>query len=185
MIKLTKLSSQQRQILNGLIIGASVLLCCFLMLTRLPGMELLGMAPNWFLIWIVAWSLKRKVFPSILAGLTLGMIQDGMTSTPHSGPSHVISLVLVAFLTAKLQKQRYIKEDFISVAIIVFAMAIVAQTAIAIQHFLYQFRDYDNILREYQLISLTSAILSSLWAPVLYYPLNIWWEQLKSATSDQ
>jgi rod shape-determining protein MreD len=184
MIKLTKLSFQQRYILNGLIIGASVLLCCFLMLIRVPGMELLGMAPNWFLIWIVAWSLKRKVFPSILAGLTLGMIQDGMTSTPHSGPSHVIALMLVAFLTAKLQKQKYIKEDFISVAIIVFAMAIVAQTAIAAQHLIYQFRDYETILRDYQRISLTSAILSSLWAPVLYYPLNIWWERLRAATSD-
>ena len=28
----------------------------------------------------------------------------------------------------------------------------------------------------YQRIALTSAILSSLWAPVIYYPLNQWWK---------
>jgi rod shape-determining protein MreD len=178
-IKLAKLSSKQRQILNGFIIGASILLCLFLALTRLPGMELLGMAPDWLLIWIVTWSLKRTAVQGIVAGLALGMIQDGMTSAPVSGPSHVLSLVFVGFLTAKLQKQRYIKEDFISVALIVFGMAVVSETIMAIQHIVHQIRNPAEIWLDYQRIALSSAILSSLWAPVLYYPLNQWWEQLK------
>jgi rod shape-determining protein MreD len=179
-----KLSSQQRQILNNLIIGGSVLLCLLLNPTRLPGMELLGIGPDWLLIWTVTWSLKRTVFQGIVAGLVLGMIQDGMISAPVSGPSHVLSLVLVGFLSAKLQKQRYLKEDFISVALIVFVMAIIAESAIALQHVLYQIRKPEEIWTDYQRIALSSAILSSLWAPVIYYPLNRWWtiisrEQLK------
>ncbi|MBF2021712.1 MAG: rod shape-determining protein MreD [Hydrococcus sp. C42_A2020_068] len=176
----SKWSSEQRQILNGFIICASVLLCACLTFVRLPGMELLGIAPSWLLIWTVSWSLKRSVFQGILAGLALGMIQDGMTSAPASGPSHVLSLVLVGFLTAKLQKQRYLKEDFISVALIVFAMSIVAEAAIAVQHILHHIRAPEEIWLDYQRISLSSAILSSLWAPVLYYPLNRWWEKLKA-----
>jgi rod shape-determining protein MreD len=179
-MKLSKWSSEQRQILNGLIICASALLCACLTFVRLPGMELLGIAPNWLLIWTVSWSLKRSVFQGILAGLALGMIQDGMTSAPASGPSHVLSLVLVGFLTAKLQKQRYLKEDFISVALIVFVMSIVAEAAIAVQHILHHIRAPEEIWLDYQRISLSSAILSSLWAPVLYYPLNRWWEKLKA-----
>lgn len=171
-----KLSSQQRQILNNLIIGGSVLLCLLLNPTRLPGMELLGIGPDWLLIWTVTWSLKRTALQGMLAGLALGMIQDGTISAPASGPSHVLSLVLVGFLSAKLQKQRYIKEDFISVALIVFVMTIIAESAIALQHILHQIRKPADIWTDYQRIALSSAILSSLWAPVLYYPLNCWWE---------
>jgi cell shape-determining protein MreD len=32
----------------------------------------------------------------------------------------------------------------------------------------------------YQQVALASAILSSLWMPVLYYPLNCWWEKVES-----
>ncbi|OKH20988.1 rod shape-determining protein MreD [Hydrococcus rivularis NIES-593] len=179
-MKLSKWSSQQRQLLNGFIICASALVCACLTFVRLPGMELLGIAPSWLLIWTVSWSLKRSVFQGILAGLALGMIQDGMTSAPASGPSHVLSLVLVGFLTAKLQKQRYLKEDLISVALVVFAMSIVAEAAIALQHILHHIRTPEEIWLDYQRISLSSAILTSLWAPVLYYPLNRWWEKLKA-----
>jgi rod shape-determining protein MreD len=179
MIRLSKLSSQQRQILNGAIVVGSVLLCACLAYIRLPGMELLGIAPDWLLIWIVTWSLKRTVDRGAIAGLALGMIQDGMSSASLSGPTHVLPFVLVGFLTAKLQKQRYIKEDFISVALIVFIMVTIAEGAIAIQHVLYRIRTLEEAWLDYQRIALSSAILSSLWAPVLYYPLNRWWTQFK------
>jgi hypothetical protein len=32
-----------------------------------------------------------------------------------------------------------------------------------------------DIWMQHQRIALSSAILSSLWAPALYYPLNRWW----------
>jgi len=142
---------------------------------RLPGMELLGIAPNWLLIWVVAWSLKRTALQGALAGLVLGLIQDGMTS-PH--PTHVLSLVLVGVLTGRIQKQRYIQEDFISVALIVFGMAVVGETVTAIQYTFIGDRNLAEIWTDHQRIALSSAILSSLWAPVVYYPLNRWWEQI-------
>ncbi|MCL1465958.1 rod shape-determining protein MreD [Argonema galeatum] len=172
-----------------MVIFGSVMLCLLSLPTRLPGMELLGLGPNWLLIWVVAWSVKRSVFSGAIAGLTLGLIQDGMTA-PY--PTHAISLACVGILTAFLKKQRYVEEDFISVALIVFGMALVAETVFALQFMMafmaktvlaLQFmtmsdRNLSEIWTENQRIALTSAILSSLWAPVIYYPLNLWWEKI-------
>ena len=36
----------------------------------------------------------------------------------------------------------------------------------------------DVPLHAHQRNALASAILSSLWAPVIYYPLNLWWEKM-------
>lgn len=148
-------------------------------------MELLGIAPNWLLIWVVAWSVKRTAAQGALSGLFLGLLQDGMTSP---NPTHALSLAVVGILTARLHKQRYIQEDFISVALIVFGMAVLAETITALQ---FNFLDASvggadgftshtlaDIWTYHQRIALSSAILSSLWAPVVYYPLNRWWERL-------
>ncbi|PSB15992.1 rod shape-determining protein MreD [Phormidesmis priestleyi ULC007] len=153
----------------------SVLLCLMVLPTRLPGMELAGIGPNWLLIWVVAWSVKRTMFQGAMAGLILGLLQDGMTS-PF--PTHAVSLVLVGVLTARLQKQRYIEEDFISVALIVFGMAVLAETVTAIQFSLQGGRSLVEIWTYHQFIALSSAILSSLWAPIVYFPLNRWWERM-------
>lgn len=175
MNNVSQFSPWARQILNWVVTVASVILCLIVLPARLPGMELLGIAPNWLLIWVVAWSLKRTPLQGALAGLILGLIQDGMTSP---NPTHVISLALVGILTARIQKQRYIQEDFISVALIVFGMAVVGETVSAIQYTLMGDRNLAEIWTDHQRIALSSAILSSLWAPVLYYPLNRWWERI-------
>lgn len=169
--------------LNWTVTVGSVLLCLLLLPTRLPGMELLAVGPNWLLIWVVAWSVKRTAFQGALAGLVLGLIQDGMTSP---NPTHALSLAIVGILTARIQKQRYIREDFISIALIVFGMAVLAETIIAIQFSWQTFvsdtaavnRNLGEIWVYHQQIALSSAILSSLWAPALYYPLNRWWERI-------
>lgn len=178
--RLSKVSGwhpQTRQFINWLVTLGSVFLCLLILPTRLPGMVLLGIAPNWLLIWVVAWSVKRTVFQGAMAGLALGLLQDAMTN-PH--PTHALSLALVGMLTARLQKQRYIQEDFISVALIVFGMAILAETVTAIQFGFLGLSSWQEIWAHHQLIALSSAILSSLWAPVVYFPLNRWWERLRS-----
>ncbi|HEY9648238.1 MAG TPA: rod shape-determining protein MreD [Chroococcidiopsis sp.] len=181
----SKLSPFGRQIVNCVVTVASVLLCLFILPTRFPGMELLGVAPNWLLIWVVAWSVKRAAWQGAIAGLCLGMIQDGMT---FPQPSHALGLAIVGVLTARLQKQRYIQEDFISVALIVFGMAVVAETITALQFSALNFttnvtpnRTLTEIWLYHQRIALSSAILSSLWAPAIYYPLNRWWERVTVA----
>jgi len=195
-------SPRFRSFCNWLIVVGSVLLCLMILPTRLPGTELLGIRPNWLLIWVVVWSVKRNAYQGAIAGIALGLIQDGLTAfdgvpmvdgimPPNfegsegsaadlllSYPSHVISLMLVGILTAKIQKQRYIQEDFISIALIVFGMAVVAETITAIQYSVQGLRNITLVWTEHQRIALSSAILSSLWAPVLYYPLNRWWEYM-------
>lgn len=174
-MNISQLSSGLRQIINGLVTVASVVVCLLLSLTRIPGMELLGIGPNWLLIWVVAWSVKRNALQGAIAGCVLGLIQDGMSSPD---PSHTFSLILVGILTARIQKQRYIQEDFISVALIVFGMAVVSETVSAIQ-FSLSGGNWSEIWYYHQRLALSSAILSSLWAPILYYPLNIWWERIR------
>lgn len=173
-MRVAHLSPRQRQLLNGFLIASSVLLCLLLSLTRLPGMELLGVGPNWYLIWVVTWSLKHKVLSSVMAGLTLGLLQDSISS---SYPSHVVVLVLVGFITARLQ--RHIKEDLITIVLLVFLLTLVAEAAIALQYALLETRPIDEIWLDYQRIALGSAVLSSLWTPALYYPLHSWWEKLQ------
>ena len=154
----------------------TVMLCLLMLPTRFPGMELLGIGPNWLLIWVVAWSVNRSVFSAMLSGIILGLLQDAMTSPD---PTHALGLGIVGMLTALIQKQRFIQEDFISIALIVFGMAVVADTIFAVQLSLTGNRHADSIWTYYQRATLASAILSSLWAPVVYYPLNRWWQQMK------
>ncbi|MFB2738367.1 rod shape-determining protein MreD [Umezakia ovalisporum] len=172
-----------RQLLNWSITVGSVLFCVLMLPTRFLGMELLGIGPNWLLIWVVAWSVKRSVWEGMLAGVVLGLIQDAMTSPE---PTHAITLGFVGFLTALVQKHRFIQEDFISIALIVFVMAIVAETIFGLQLTLMgnaysgeSVRKVKYIWAYYQRVALASAILSSLWAPILYYPLNLWWRKIK------
>jgi rod shape-determining protein MreD len=152
----------------------SVVLCSLLAFGRLPGMAIAGIGPNWLLVWVVIWSLKRSAWMGALAGLVLGLIQDGLT-TPE--PTHVWSLVLVGVLTARLEKERFVQEDFITVAMVVFVMTMIGETVMAIQFSLIKDGpSLGEIWSYHPKILLSSAILSSLWAPILYWPLNQVWQ---------
>ncbi|NEQ44486.1 MAG: rod shape-determining protein MreD [Leptolyngbya sp. SIOISBB] len=162
----------------GVVVG-SALVCTLLLPMRLPGMVLLGVSPSWLLMWLVVWSVQRTALEGAIAGLILGLIHDGLTGY---FPTHTIGLTLVGFLTARIQKQRFIQEDFVSVAIIVFGMTVLAQTSMALQITLHQlvsstspYPTLPEIWLQHQRIALSSAILSSLWAPAVYYPLSRWW----------
>ncbi len=190
MIDLADLHPNLRRLLNWIVTIGSVVLCALILPTRLPGMELLSVAPNWLLIWVVTWSVKRTMLQGAIAGLSLGFIQDGMTAPE---PTHALSLALIGVLTARIQKQRYIKEDFISIALIVFGMAVVSETIFALQFSLQALIDSahrgNRTLAEiwfyHQQVALSSAILSSLWAPVVYFPLNRWWETMQDLEQPQ
>ena len=162
-------------ILNTLVIVISVTLCCLLYLLRLPGTELLGISPNWLLIWIIAWSVKRSVWQAAIAGVALGWIYDSLTI---GNPSHVLSLVMVGVITASLNKERYIGEDFVSMALIVFVMTIMAETIFALQYVWLQLRSFTEIWHDYLRITTVSAVITSLWTPAIYVPLNRWWEMI-------
>ena len=139
----------------------------------------MGIAPNWLLIWLVAWSLNRPVFLSVMAGIALGLTQDSMTFSGMSVvPTHALGLAIAGGLTSLLQKQRYMQEDFISIALIVFGMAVIVETMHAVQMTLMK-ANMDNIWALQQRIALSSAILSSLWSPVIYFPLSRWWRSLE------
>lgn len=174
MLNQTKKSFDLLKILNILVILTSVVICSLLMLVDIPGMELLGNSPNWLLIWVVAWSIKRSIWQGAIAGMIIGLIYDGITTSP---PSHILSLVVVGVLTSSLQKQKYIGEDFISVAFIVFFMTVVAETVFAFQYGRQQILSMPEVWQQYQQIVIASATISSLWSSAFYYPFNRWCEK--------
>ena len=142
-----------------------------MMLVDIPGIELLETNPNWLLIWLVAWSIKRTIWQGAIAGLIIGWIYDGIAV---NSPSHVLSFILVGMLTSSLQKQKYIGEDFISVALVVFFMTILAETIFAWQYATEYLVSIDEVIQKYKQIVIISAIITSLWSPAFYYPFNLW-----------
>ncbi len=118
-----------------------------------------------------------------IAGIVLGLLQDGM-SAPF--PSHTIGLAVAGLLTARLHQRWFLQEDLISVALVVFGLAVITETAMALQ-LTVQYLSSENplypnlgiIWQYHQRVALSSAILTSLWAPALYYPLKKWWDRYR------
>jgi rod shape-determining protein MreD len=179
---------------NGLhisIVIASVGLCLILLPSRLPGMEILGVGPSWLVMWTITWSLNRSIWHAATAGIVLGLIQDGMTfpasATLGTVPTHVWSLTIVGVLAFWLHKQRYLDDTILSVSIAAFFLTIVSEFITGLQYFLETAiqqspaasMDSLNYLWTNQSPTiLIAAILSGLWMPILYYPLNFWWRKI-------
>ncbi|MBD2393060.1 rod shape-determining protein MreD [Cyanobacterium aponinum FACHB-4101] len=161
-----------------LIIVVSIAACCILLMVRISGLELLGVTPNWLLIWLVTWSVRRNIWQSAIASICLGLIWDSLTGI---FPSHVLGLLVVGIFTSNVYGKEYIKEDLISIMLIVFGMAIINETITALQYSIQTQVPLTDIWLNYQKNSLTSAIISSLWTPLVYYPLNY----LVNKTSEQ
>lgn len=163
------------KIINLLFVSASVAVCIVLMLANIPGMELLEVNPNWLLIWVVAWSLNKMAWQGAIAGLIVGCIYDGIVI---STPSHILSFVVVGVLTSSLQTQKYLGEDFISVAFIVFFMTFLSEAIFALQYAGEHSIGIKDLLQKYQQGVIISAIITSLWSPAFYYPVNLWQKKL-------
>lgn len=174
------------QLLNCFVNASSAMACILLMLVRIPGMDVFGIGPNWPLIWLVAWSLRRSLLQAVIAGLVMGFLLDGISATQ---PSHAVPLVIAAIITFFLSNlvMKNIQEDFISVALIVFGMAIVVEMIRALQFSPWSLSTLQNdlatIWSDRQRIAVISAILSSLLAPVVYFPLSRWWKFHKKSSS--
>ncbi|MBE9221371.1 rod shape-determining protein MreD [Cyanobacterium stanieri LEGE 03274] len=152
-----------------LVILISITISCLLLMWRIPGMELVGVTPNWLLIWLVVWSVKRNLWQSMVAAVSLGLIWDSISG---DFPTHVLGLAVIALLTSNVYQGEYIKEDVISIVVIVFGMVIISDTVTALQYSLQTNLPLRDIWLKYQQHSLASAIISSLWTPLLYYPFN-------------
>jgi rod shape-determining protein MreD len=163
------------KVINLLFVSASVAVCIILMLANIPGMELLEVNPNWLLIWVVAWSLNRTAWQAAIAGLIIGCIYDGIII---STPSHILSFVVVGVLTSSLQTQKYLGEDFISVAFIVFFMTFLSEAIFALQYAGKHSIGITDLMQKYQQVVIISAIITSLWSPAFYYPVNLWQKKL-------
>ena len=164
------------KIYNAFFIILSLIICLALMLCKIPGIELLGASPNWLLIWLVSWSIKQSIWQGAIAGLAIGWIYDAITL---SMPSHVLSFMIIGVFSAAIQKQKYTGEDFISVAFIVFFMTIISETIFALQYWRMHWLTLAEVLPKYQQIAIVSAIITSLWSPIFYYPFNFWQHKIK------
>jgi rod shape-determining protein MreD len=179
---------------NGLYLLAvvgSAGLCLMLLPTRLPGMEIFGVGPSWLVMWLVAWSLHRSLWHAATAGIVLGLIQDGMTftSTDILGtvPTHVLSLTTVSVLVFMLHKRRYLDDTVLGASMAAFGLTIVSEAITGLQYLLETAierspevsLDSLNYIWTNQCPSiLITAMLSGLWMPILYYPLQLCWQKM-------
>ncbi|WP_223173782.1 rod shape-determining protein MreD [Gloeobacter kilaueensis] len=86
------------------------------LLAPVPSWAIAGSSVDRPLIWIVCFSVRRTLLIAGVAGLTISRAQDGITV---ARPTHTLDLALAAVLTAHLEKQRFIWEDFISMVLII------------------------------------------------------------------
>ncbi|MEM9246875.1 MAG: rod shape-determining protein MreD, partial [Cyanobacteria bacterium P01_F01_bin.153] len=116
----------QRVLFNAMITGLSAVLCLMLLPVRLPGMSLLGIGPNWALIWVAAWSICRVPWLGALAGCFMGLAQDALVTASvlpmgNTGealatiaPSHALGLGVAGFLISQFQRRRIIEDDVVA-----------------------------------------------------------------------
>ncbi|MFM2303805.1 MAG: hypothetical protein RLZZ135_1215 [Cyanobacteriota bacterium] len=195
-MKITRLHPLTLTGLNLLTIVGSVSLCLLLLPTRFPGMEILGVGPSWLVMWMIAWSLHRSIWPAATAGIVLGLIQDAMT-LPAAGSlgavptTHIVSLTIVGVLTVWLRKHRYSDETIVNVVVLTFILSIVAELIMAGQYLLQSsigqsaavnFDSFSYLLTDRSPVMLIAGILSSLWMPILYCPLHFWWQKMFATT---
>jgi rod shape-determining protein MreD len=176
------------------IVIATVGLCLFLLPTRIPGMEILGTGPSWLVMWIIAWSIRRSMWHAATAGIVLGLIQDAMTfpagATLGTIPTHVLSLTIVGVLAFWLHKRRYLDDTIFSVSIAAFMLTIVSEFVTGLQYMLEtaigqsteaSLDSFNYLWTNQSPVILITAVLSGLWMPILYYPLNFWWQKVFAA----
>ncbi|MEB3224320.1 MAG: rod shape-determining protein MreD [Synechococcus sp.] len=164
--------------INSLVVLGSVLLCALLLSLRLPGMMMLGLGPQWLLMWVIAWSIKREMLYAILGAIAAAWIHDSLMVTAL--PSHLPGFVLVAYLISRWRQQRYFQEDFIILALLVFLMTLLAEVVMAFQYLLWGLGSATLLWGDLQWIGLSTAVLSSLWAPLFCMPLVRWWDYVRA-----
>ena len=195
MLNIANLPPIVRNGLNGFAIVGSAGLCLLLLPTRFPGMEILGIGPSWLVMWTIAWSMRRSLWHAATAGIVLGLIQDAMTlpsmATLGTLPTHVLSLTTVGVLTFWLCKRRYLTDQIIPVTIATFLLTIASELVTGCQYLLHtatsisidaSFDSMAHLWANQSPVTLITAVLSSLWMPILYYPLQIWWRKIFAAT---
>ena len=167
---------------SWLVTAGSAVVCILASWLRLPGMVLAGVTPDWPLIWVVCWSVNRPLWQGSLGGAVMGFLYDSIS---HNQPTHALGLAIVGGVTSLLNKRRSVKEEFITVALLVFGMVIVAETVLAVQHSFvlgwdevsgrWVRQSLQTIWTNYCNVVFISAVLTSLWAPAVYLPMNVWW----------
>lgn len=183
-----------RSVLNGVVIVISAGLCLILSSTRAPGLEVLGVGPSWLVMWIIVWSLRRSMWHAATAGIVLGLIQDRMTfpdAIPLGTlPSHVLSLTTVGVLTVWLEKNRYIENAPIPASVTAFLLAIVCELVLGVQYSFETasnqpldigFDSFNYLWIDRSIVILVAAVLSALWMPLIYFPLQMWWKRVFAA----
>jgi len=152
--------------------GFSALVILWLQWLQLPGFSLAGVAVDWAVVWVVCWSYQRSVGEGLTAGLILGLLLDGMTAPL---PTHIVGLMLVGAGTSYLKGYRFLQSDPLAVGLLAFAMAVVQETTLALQFVSLYPENSDLIWTHHQRVSLASGLLACLWAPLLWWLLQAWW----------
>ena len=168
------------RIYNPLIIFSSVLLCCLLTLTRWPGMELSGFGPNWLIIWLAVWCIDRTVLQAIFAGLCLGWLQDGLSS---SWPSHAIGMLFISVAFQVCFANRVWKSDLLVAPIVIMIGVFINDGIYSLLLSWTQGLSPIHVWQQQPHLFWISPVLSAIWTPAFFWPLRQWWIRLQKLQS--
>jgi rod shape-determining protein MreD len=160
-------------IFDKLIIIISAVFSILFSLAYFSETKTFGANINWIQVWVIVWSVKQKTFQGIVSGLVMGLIQDSLTVGTLSC---IPSLVVVGALSSRFRKNYFIRDNlysFLSIILLVFILSLIAQGIIFLQYTLQGIYLFEYINIYHQSSILLSAILSSLYSPVLHYLMNI------------
>ncbi|WP_287129860.1 rod shape-determining protein MreD [Candidatus Cyanaurora vandensis] len=151
----------------------SGLACAYAQWLYLPGLSLGGVTVDWVVLWVVCFSFERTWWQGLLAGCMLGLVLDGLGPAL---PTHTLGLALVGVLTAWLRNYRLLQSEVLALGLIAFALAVLYETTLALQFMALGWVETDLLWAHHQRVSLASGLVTSLWAPLLWWPLRHWWK---------
>lgn len=151
--------------------GSGVILLCAHWL-QLPGLSLAGVSVDWALIWVLCFSLERPWPQALIAGVIMGLVLDGMIA-PF--PTHTLGLALAGVLTTILRKYRFLQSETLVVALLAFGLSVLYETTLALQWMTLGTVGTDLLWTHHQRVSLASGLVTSLWAPLVWWGLTRTW----------
>jgi rod shape-determining protein MreD len=83
-----------------------------------------------------------------------------------------VGVLTVSLRKLKLFPKELMEKDLITISLLVFGMAILSETVMALQFQFYGDRSLKDIWLYHQQVALASAIISSLWTSGIAFPLT-------------
>ncbi len=144
---------------------ASALLVPLFTLWSPTWLSFTGVAPCWSIFWLLPWALVDGPMSGVLAGMSLGLILDGISI---GGPSQIPALVILGWWWGRLGKSGAPVERSLNIGLLAWLGTIFLGLTIALQTFFIGQNDSSSVLSIWIWQNLLiESFLTGLFAPFI------------------